>query len=101
MTTNAIGLINTQVYGDQQAHDEQVTQELAAARGYQFAGVLTITADTYMPTTLIVHTTSSKGATAIVAPSPEHFGPAAHAVALACLLETPTVVVPCTAGRGR
>ena len=99
MADRAIGVINTGC-SENHAQDEQVIRDLAAARSYRFAGILTIGENTYMPTTLIVHTAASKGATVIVAPSLEHFGIAVQAVALACMLATPTITVPCTAGRG-
>ncbi|GAA5045013.1 hypothetical protein [Nocardia callitridis] len=94
----AIGLIHTGC-GSDRAEDEQAIRDVVIQRGYDFAGLLTVTPHTYMPTTLIVHTAAQHNATVIVAPSIDHFGAAAHAVALACVLATPSITVPCTVGR--
>ncbi|WP_330253165.1 hypothetical protein OG874_00670 [Nocardia sp. NBC_00565] len=90
MPDKAIGLINSAVTGEHRARDEQLIAQLIRSRGYESAGLLTVDENTYMPTTLIVHTASQVGATAIVAPGLDHFGAATRAVALACMLVTPT-----------
>lgn len=89
MPDKAIGLINSAVTGEHRVRDEQLIAQLIRARGYESAGLLTVDENTYMPTTLIVHTASKVGATAIVAPGLDHFGAAAHAVALTCTVEVP------------
>lgn len=88
MPDKAIGLINSAVSGEHRARDEQVIAQLIRTRGYESAGLLTVDNSTYMPTTLIVQTASRVGAAAVVAPTLEHFGSAARAIALACVLET-------------
>ena len=88
MPNRAIGLIHTG-HGDR-AEDEQAIRALVRERGYDFAGLLTITENTYMPTTLIMHTASSKGATVIVTPSLSHLNGAADAMSKVVTVDTPT-----------
>ncbi|WP_431957981.1 hypothetical protein [Nocardia lijiangensis] len=95
MPINAIGLLNRSV-SDSWLRDERMIIDLSRARGYQLAHTVTIDADTYMPTTLIVWTAHQHAATVVVAPSVEHFPNASiqNAVALACVLVTPTRTIP-------
>lgn len=90
MPDKAIGLINSAVTGAHRLRDEQLIAQLIHNRGYEPAGLLTVDENTYMPTTLIVHTASRLGATAVVAPTLAHFGAATRAVSLTCNLVTPT-----------
>ncbi|WP_228002447.1 hypothetical protein [Nocardia australiensis] len=78
--SKAIGLINTSCGGDR-ALNEQMIRDLAHRHGYELAGLLTITENTYMPTTQIVHTAVTNDAAAILAPLLEHFGVALRAIA--------------------
>ncbi|MEV6336246.1 hypothetical protein AB0M12_16170 [Nocardia vinacea] len=93
MQPKAIGLLRTDVTDDRR-HDEAVIGRLAHLLGYTLAGLVTITPDTYMPTTLVVHTVHQVGAAAIVTPDLAHLAGAAHAVSLACDLVTPAGTVP-------
>lgn len=93
MPDKAIGLINSAVTGAHRQRDEQLIAQLIHNRGYESAGLLTIDDDTYMPTTLIVHTASKLGATVVVAPALAHFGAATRAVSLTCNLVTPSRTV--------
>lgn len=93
MPDKAIGLINSAVSGEHRLRDEQLIAQLIRTRGYESAGLLTVDENTYMPTTLIVHTAHRVGAIAVIAPNLEHFGAAARAIALACVLETRTRTV--------
>lgn len=91
MPNKAIGLICTG-HSDP-AQDEQAIRDLVRERGYDFAGLLTITDNTYMPTTLIMHTAATKGATVILAPSLSHFGGAAEAISMVVVVDTPTATL--------
>lgn len=93
MQPKAIGLLRLDVTDDRR-RDEQVIGDLVRRGGYAFAGLLTIQPDTYMPTTLVVHTVHRVEAAAIVTPDLAHFGGAARAVSLACELVTPGGTVP-------
>lgn len=68
--------------------DDQLIASIARQRGYDVAEVVTISAATYMPITLIVHTAATLSATAVVTPTLEHFAGHAGAVARALVLET-------------
>jgi len=78
--------------------DRATLVELAAWHGCHITDVLTIDADTYMPTTLIAHTAHMTRASAILAPSLAHFGTAAKALTVACTLVVPQTVIPCRPG---
>ncbi|MEV0339656.1 hypothetical protein AB0H49_11560 [Nocardia sp. NPDC050713] len=95
MPINAIGLLNRSV-SHSWLRDERVIIDLSHARGYRLTRTVTIDADTYMPTTLIVWTAHQHDATVVVAPSVEHFPSTSiqNAVALACALVTPTRAIP-------
>ncbi|WP_433679954.1 hypothetical protein [Nocardia sp. CA-119907] len=93
MPPKAIGLLRLDVTNDRK-RDEAVIGRLAHQFGYTLAGLVTITPDTYMPTTLVVHTVYKVGAAAIVTPDLAHFAGAARAVSLACDLVTPTGTTP-------
>lgn len=60
--------------------------------------MLTIDDDTYMPTTLVLHSAHKIRATMILAPGLTHFGVAVEALALACTLIVPQAVIPRTPG---
>ncbi|WP_109526925.1 MULTISPECIES: hypothetical protein [Nocardia] len=93
MPINAIGLINLEHSpADPAAH--LVITALARTRGLFLAHTLTIDADTYMPTALIVATAHKHHAATILAPTLEHFGPSPKAVALTCTLVIPTLTIP-------
>ncbi|MCP2316835.1 hypothetical protein APR12_002175 [Nocardia amikacinitolerans] len=95
MPINAIGLLNRSV-SDSWLRDERAIIDLSHARGYRLAHTVTIDADTYMPTTLIVWTAHQHSATVVVTPSVEHFPSTGiqNAVTLACALVTPTCTIP-------
>ncbi|MFI6168878.1 hypothetical protein ACIBCN_19005 [Nocardia sp. NPDC051052] len=93
MQPKAIGLLRLDTTDDRK-RDEQVIADLVSKGGYDFAGLLTIKPDTYMPTTLVVETVHKLGATAILTPDFDHFGGAVRAVSLACELVTPYGTVP-------
>lgn len=89
----AIAVVNLTVT-ESETEDRATLTALAAWRGCQLIQVLTIDADTYMPTTLITHTAHTTGATTILAPSLAHFGTATKALTLACTLVVPQAVIP-------
>jgi len=89
----AIGLVNLDV-SESHTADQAALVELAAQHGCRLADVLTIDANTFMPTTLIAHTAHTVRATAILAPSLAHFGTATKALTLACTLIVPSTVIP-------
>jgi len=90
---NAIGILNIDI-SESVTADRATLVELAARHGCHITDVLTIDAETYMPTTLIVHTAHRVRAAAILAPSLAHFGIAAKALTLACTLVVPQTVIP-------
>lgn len=94
MPAKAIGLLNSTV-SESRSHDERLVVDLAHMRGFQLVHTLTIDADTYMPTTLILWTAHQHGATAIVAPNLTHLPGTStpDAIALACALITPTLTI--------
>ncbi|WP_040800769.1 hypothetical protein [Nocardia higoensis] len=89
----ALGLVNLAL-GESDAADRATLVELAARHGCRLTEVVIVDEQTYMPTTLITHTAHMLGAVVILAPSAEHFGSAAKALALACTLITPRTVIP-------
>jgi len=89
----AIAIVNLTVT-ESETDDQTTLETLAAWRGCRLAKVLTIDANTYMPTTLITHTAHTTGATTILAPSLAHFGTATKALTLACTLVVPHAVIP-------
>lgn len=88
----AIGLLRAEVSVDPRV-DETMIRSLAAARGYELRGILTIHPGTYMPTTLTVQTAAEHGAVAVLAPTLAHLGGTERAVALACDVVTPRETV--------
>lgn len=88
----AIGLINIG-RGTDHRRDEQAIHDLVHERGYSFAGLLTITENTYMPTTLVAYTAFIKGATVVVAPSLSHFAGTAEAISRVITVDTPTATL--------
>ncbi|WP_280505409.1 hypothetical protein [Nocardia farcinica] len=89
----AIAVVNLAVSESEPA-DRATLVELAAWHGCHITDVLTITDETYMPTTLIAHTAHTARASAILAPSLAHFGTAAKALTVACTLVVPATVIP-------
>lgn len=90
---NVIGVLNLDI-SESETVDRATLIELAAWHGCRLTDVLTIDAETYMPTTLIAHTAHKIRAAAILAPSLAHFGTAAKALTLACTLVVPRTVIP-------
>lgn len=84
----AIGVLRAAVSADPQV-DATMIRSLAAARGYELRGILTIHPGTYMPTTLTVQTAAEHSAVAVLAPTLAHLGGTERAVALACDIITP------------
>lgn len=97
MDAIALGLLNLGV-SESPTADQHVLAELAARHGYRITHVLTIDEETYMPTTLVLHTAHTIRATAILAPELAHFGTAAKALTLACTLVVPQAVIPRVTG---
>ena len=88
----AIGVVRRTVSADPRV-DEATIRELADDRGYELRGILTIHADTYLPTVLTVATVCEHDAAVVLVPALKHLGDAAGAVALACDVVTPREVV--------
>ncbi|WP_405180060.1 hypothetical protein OG225_01285 [Nocardia sp. NBC_01377] len=93
MPTNAIGLINLE-HSHSAVVDHLLITSLARHHGYHLAHTLTIDADTYMPTALIVGTAHKHHASIILAPTLGHFGASPKAVALTCTLIIPDLTLP-------
>lgn len=96
----AIGLVRRSVSADPR-DDETTIRELARARGYELRGILTIHADTYMPTALTVQTVREHDAAVLIVPALKHLGGADRAVSLAVEVVTPRETVPRQAEPGR
>ncbi|MDO3645714.1 hypothetical protein Q3A91_01915 [Nocardia mangyaensis] len=62
----AIGVLNTDQSPQHRRRDIEVIAAIARDRGYELAQLLTINADTYMPSTYIVHEAVISGAVAVV-----------------------------------
>jgi len=90
---NALGLVNLSI-SESPTADQAILLELAASHGCHITKVITITDETFMPTTLIAHTAHNIRAAAILAPSLAHFGTATKALTLACTLIVPHTVIP-------
>lgn len=97
MDAIALGLLNLGV-SESPIADQHVLAELAAQHGYRLTHVLSIDEQTYMPTTLVLHSAETVRATAILAPDLAHFGTIVKALALACTLVVPQAVIPRVAG---
>ncbi|MFI6779266.1 hypothetical protein [Nocardia sp. NPDC050412] len=97
MPGNAIGVINTSLT-ESALDDEQLIRDLAHKRGYILAQILTINADTYMPTALIVATAHRYHAVAMIAPNLRHFGPSPKAITHTYTLVIPNLAIPRTGG---
>ncbi|WP_405179218.1 hypothetical protein OG225_35935 [Nocardia sp. NBC_01377] len=93
MPINAIGLINLE-HSPAEPADHLVITALARAHGFHLAHTLTVDADTYMPTALIVGTARKHHARAILAPTLGHFGASPKALALTCTLIVPDRTIP-------
>src|SRR5690606_34118461 len=74
------------------ADDRHILTELAHARGYDLIDVLTIDESTYMPTAYIAERVRTARATALLAPSFEHFGVSGRVLPLIAELVVPGVV---------
>ncbi|MFD3431175.1 hypothetical protein [Nocardia fluminea] len=98
----AIGVVRRTVSADPRL-DESTIRTLAAKRGYDLRGILTIHADTYMPTALTVVTAIEQRAVAVLVPALKHLGGTEKekAVALACDVVTPRETVRRTSDAGR
>ncbi|WP_067859868.1 hypothetical protein [Nocardia shimofusensis] len=90
---NAIAVLNLTVSESEPA-DRATLVELAAWHGCRITDVLTIDAETYMPTTLIAYTAHTARAAVILAPSLAHFGTAVKALRSACTLVVPQTAIP-------
>ncbi|WP_040796452.1 hypothetical protein [Nocardia higoensis] len=84
----ALGVLNLDI-SRSPADDRHILTELAHARGYDLIDVLTIDESTYMPTAHIAERARSAGATALLAPSFEHFGVSARVLPLVAELVVP------------
>lgn len=90
----ALGVLNLGI-SRSPAEDRHILTELAHAHGYDLIDVLTIDDCTYMPTAYIAERVRTARATALLAPSFEHFGVSARVLPLIAEL-----VVPGAAGHG-
>ncbi|MEV4126435.1 hypothetical protein [Nocardia sp. NPDC049707] len=77
MQPRAIGLLRLDVTDDR-PRDEAVIGSLAHRLDCTLVGLVTIAPDTYMPTTLVVHTAHKVEAAVIVTPDRTHFAGAAR-----------------------
>ncbi|WP_054816759.1 hypothetical protein [Nocardia arizonensis] len=95
MSRNAIGLLHLGMT-DQILAAQTAIERLAKRYEYRLAGILSIDADTYMPTALIVGTAAQTGAAVIIAPDLNHLGVTYKAISRACPILLPTGLMPGT-----
>ncbi|MBH0780520.1 hypothetical protein [Nocardia bovistercoris] len=95
MNRNAIGLIHLGMT-DQMLAAQTTIKGLAKRYRYQLVRILTIDADTYMPTTLIIGTAAQARAAAIITPDPNHLGVTYKTISRACPILLPTGLMPAT-----
>ncbi|WP_067864816.1 hypothetical protein [Nocardia shimofusensis] len=89
-TEAALGLLNLGV-SESRTADRHLLEELARTNGYRLIDVLTIDDETYMPTAYIAERVRTAHATALLAPSFEHFGVSARVLPLVARLVVPGV----------
>ncbi|WP_245547938.1 hypothetical protein [Nocardia pneumoniae] len=91
---NALGLIRRAVSGDGEQRDEWTIRELAAARGYFVAEVVTFATAVRTAALLAVEHIRVADAAAVIVPGLAHVQPFARAVTELCDLITPEQTYP-------
>ncbi|MFC3961641.1 hypothetical protein [Nocardia jiangsuensis] len=92
MSTRAIGVIYTTVSSDRAGAEATITT-LARGLDVELQTVLVLEPGTYMPTTLVLTTLRERGASTVIAPSPDHLAGIDNAVTLIADVITPEGMV--------
>ncbi|MFD3748309.1 hypothetical protein [Nocardia sp. NPDC058633] len=76
------------------AADAATIHSVADERGYELRGILTVDANTEMPTVLTVFTVLEYAVAAVIVPALSHLDGKERVITLACDVVTPRVTLP-------
>jgi hypothetical protein len=89
----AIGLVRRTVSADPRVNETTI-RTLANTRGYDLRGILTIHAESYMPTVLTIQTVHEHGAVAMIVSALKHLGGTENVIRIVCDVVTPRETYP-------